>query len=254
MKSQFQLLRPFIPAILGLLLAPAAARASIIGFGNFSGFTPNQNDSGSPPTSPSPGSIELITGQGEQRSIFYDTPQDVTQFTASFTYQCANADSGGFAFVLENDPRGASAVGIYSAFTEECGFNQIAKSVGITFDLDDDATGLYTDGNRSTGEASVSPINLNLTDPINVQLAYSGSTLTETLTDTVTSTSFSTTYLVLTSIPSTVGSSTAVVGITADSGQGDQTFSSFQFDVVPEPASLSLLTLGTIGALLRRRR
>lgn len=232
----------------------SSARASIVGFGNFTNFTINQNDTASPPTEPASGSLELVTGQGEQRSVFYDTPQDVTQFTASFTFQGANIDGGGFAFVVENDPRSAAAVGVYNPYVEECGFGNITKSVGITLDFDDNGTGLYTNGSRGNGEASTNPpINLSGADPINVQLVYSGSTLTETLTDTVTSKAFSNTYLVPTSIPSTVGSSAAYVGITADDSQGEQTFSNFQFtNSVPEPANLSLIA--AVGMLAIRRR
>lgn len=239
-------------AVAGCFISPACA--AIAGFGNFTNFTINQNDTGSPPTEPASGSLELVTGQGEQRSIFYDTPQDVTQFTVSFNYQGAGIGGGGFAFVMENDSRGAGAVGVYNPGSEQCGFYEINKSVGITFDFDDNGTGMYTNGFRSTGEADVDPpVSLITNDPMTVQLAYSGSTLTETLTDTVMSKTFSTTYLVSTSIPTTVGSSSAIVGITADSGQGTQTFSNFQFDVAPEPASLSFIASGGILALRRRR-
>jgi hypothetical protein len=234
------------------------ARADITGFGNFSQFTINQNDSGSPPTVPTSGTIELTNGGKEIRSIFATTPQNVSQFNSSFTYQATQIDAfgtnPGAAFVLEDDPRGASAAG---NSVNAYGFQGITKSVAITFDLGADSTGLFTNGTISGGSASVSPVNLGSGDPINVQLTYSGSTLTENLLDTVTQAKFSTTYLVLTSIPTTVGGSTAFVGLTAgssDIGTANEFFSNFQFTTVPEPSSLVLLCIGGTGLLAYLRR
>jgi hypothetical protein len=245
-----------------IALAPAAAWGSIMGFGNFSTFTINQNDSGSAPTIPSSGTIELTNGGGEDRSIFANTPQNVSQFTASFTFQATDTNTfdndPGAAFVIENDPRGAAAVGnTYAQYA----FEGINKSIGVTLGLGSNSSGFFTDGSVSAGAANVSPVNLDSGDPIQVQLVYSGSTLTETLTDTVTSASFTTTDLVLTSIPTTVGGSTAFVGVTAGSGsQASELFSNFEFTngaAVPEPSSLALLSIGAIGMLvctLRRTR
>jgi hypothetical protein len=249
--------RRLIPAVT-LALAATMARADINGFGDFSQFTINQNDPGSPPTVPSPGAIELTNGTNETRSIFANTPQNISQFTISFTYQATHVNTfgtnPGAALVLENDPSGASAVG--SSADNVYGFEGIAKSVGVTFDLATNATGLFTDGSVTGGAANVSPVSLISGDPINIQLVYSGSTLTENLFDTITSASFSTTDLVLTSIPTTVGGSTAFVGLTAGSpGDADEFFSNFQFtSSVPEPASCGLLGISATAALMRRRK
>jgi hypothetical protein len=107
-----------------------------------------------------------------------------------------------------------------------------------------------------TVTSNVSPVSLISGDPINIQLVYSGSTLTESLFDTTTLASFSTTDLVLTSIPTTVGGSTAFIGLTAGSpGDADEFFSNFQFTTsVPEPASCGLLGIGATAALMRRRK
>jgi hypothetical protein len=258
MKSSLQSPRRLTLAVLGLLLPSAAVHASIIGFGDFSGFTVNQNDSGAAPTVPSAGTIELTNGEDEMRSIFANAPQNVSQFTASFTYQVTGSSTNfvnpGATFVLENDPRGASAVG--TPFWHD-GFQGIAKSVGITFDLNSNTTGLFTDGALGSGGTNVSPVNLLSGDPINILLTYSGSTLSESLFDTTTSASFQTTQLVLTSIPTTIGGSTAFVGLAAASPNvgDDQFFSNFQFvSAVPEPASLGILAIGGVGMLLRSRR
>jgi PEP-CTERM motif len=241
---------------LGMLIIPSAANADIAGFGNFSQFTINQNDSGSPPTVPSAGVLELVNGDNEFRSVFADTPQHISQFTASFTYQVPYAGTfgafPGATFIVENDSRGAAAVG--ATVNDSDAFTGINDSVGIIFDLASNTTGLFTDGNVTSGAANVSPVNLLSGDPIDVQLAYNGTSLTETLVDTVTSAQFSTTDLVLTSIPTTVGGSTAYVGLAAD-GPADQYFSNFDFTSgVPEPSGLGLLGAGAVAALRRRRR
>jgi hypothetical protein len=256
MKSHFPSLRHVVPAVIGLAMASATVHADITGFSNLSQFTITQNDAGSAPTVPSPGTLELTNGGGEARSVFANAPQNISQFTVSFTYQAigtTNSDPGA-TLVLENDPRGASAVGNTSV---NYGFQGITKSVGVTFDLSVNTTGFFTNGSVSGGGASgVSPVILDSGDPINVQLTYSGSTLTENLVDTVTSAKFSTTDLVLTSIPTIVGGNTAFVGLTAASSVGaDEFFSNLQFtSAVPEPACLSLFGVGAIAALIRRRR
>lgn len=253
MNTSFQSFRVLALAFLGVACGPALSNASIHGFGNFSGFTINKNDPGSPPMVPPPGSIELTNGSDEVSSIFYNTPQSITEVTACFTYQNLNSGSiGGFAFVIQNDPRGASAVGMYDPNSEECGLYLITKSVGIAFDLDDNATGFYTNGSFSGGEMSVNPLNLDAGDPINVQLTYFGSVLTASLTDSVTSINLRTASI--TNIPIIVGSDTTFVGITADSGNAEQIFSNFQFtNALPEPAS-GLSIAGVCLVLVRRRR
>jgi hypothetical protein len=43
-------------------------------------------------------------------SLFYSTQLGITSSTAQFTYQTSGGGDG-FAFVMQNDPRGASAIG-----------------------------------------------------------------------------------------------------------------------------------------------
>lgn len=244
-----------LSAALAVIAAGSAARASLSGFGDFSGFKINQNDSGSPPTIPSPGVIQLTNGGSQARSIFAMQRQNISSFTASFVYQATNdTRNSGVTFVIENDPRGASAVG--QDYTN-LGYLGITRSVGITLDLTNDATGLFTNGSVGSGEASISPVILAVNQPIRVDLQYTGSRLTETLTNLTTSASYSTTYLTLTPFATTVGDSSAYVGIAASGYFGaTQYVSSFQFTsgaAVPEPGSTALaLPLGFLA--LRRRR
>ena len=74
MKCSSILYPAVVLAVVDGVLATSIAHADILGFGDFSGFTVNQNDSGSAPTA-SGGTIQLTTLSREYRSIFYDTPR-----------------------------------------------------------------------------------------------------------------------------------------------------------------------------------
>jgi hypothetical protein len=248
-----------LAAFLGVL-APPAAHANIMGFGNFSGFTVNVDDTGSAPTVSS-GTIRLTNAGtvNESRSIFFNTPQSIAGFTASFTYQesaGANGLDPGACFVLQNSTSGAGAVS-----TGDFGYAGLpGNSIGVTLELGGNASGYYTDGSYGGGSPSTSPVNLLSGDPINVTLTYNGSTLQESLLDTTTNASYSNSFLILTPIPTVLGGSTAYVGFTADSyGSSDffggdavnQSFSNFQYTTspVPEPSTFALLGVGAIGLL-----
>ena len=87
----------------GAVMLSAPARADFTGFPpDLSGFTVNQDDTGNAP-SISNGAVHLINGGGEARSIFYNVPQGISQFTASFIYQAdgSNYEDPGACFVLE---------------------------------------------------------------------------------------------------------------------------------------------------------
>jgi len=245
MHNLSYLLRTSIPVLLGVAVAAPLAHADIPGFQDFSNFTINNGDGGAAPTVSIPlGKINLINGGGEQRSIFDNTPQNITQFTASFTFQGQGGNPDGTCFVIQNNAAGASALGFQD------GYSGMIKSAAVALELDNSGntnTALYTSGNLG-GATSSSPVALFTDDPINVSLAYNGSLLNETLVDSTTLASFNTSYVV--NLPSVVGTTTAIVGFTASSNFGSsQSISNFQFTSVPEPASIVLFGAGAMSLL-----
>jgi len=250
MKRLHGLLIAAIVALIEGLVASSVAHADIVGFGDFSGFTVNQNDTGSPPTI-SGGTIQLTSANNETRTIFYDTPQNISiDFTVSFTFK-ANGVSTGASLVLQDSASGASAIGPY---LDPFGYQFFpGKSIGLTLEGGNNASGLYTDGNYGGGSPSTSPVNLSSGDPINVSLTYNGSTLQESLLDTKTNGSYSKSFLILTPFSTVLGASTAYVGLaaTSTSNNAGYYFSNLQFTTspVPEPSTLALLGVSAIGFL-----
>lgn len=246
-----------LAAAAAVALLPAPAEADIIGFGDFSGFTINQTDTGSAPTI-SNGSI-LLTNQNafENRSIFCNARQGISQFTASFTYTLSGYanDVAGACFVLQDSTAAATACGTYNLAA-----GGISPSAEISLEIRNGNpgwSGFYTNGNIGGGSPSTSPVNLYSGDPINVTLTYNGSILHENLLDTVTAASYDASYV--TNLPSILGRSDAFVGITANSGdvncRAAQNFSNFHFtSSVPEPSTLVMTFSAAVGALLWWKR
>ncbi len=218
-----------------------------------------------------PGKIELTDNSGaEVRSIFYNTPQSISNFSASFTYQEVNGSSPssplltqGATFVLQNTSPGPQAVASGSG---ALGFGGLAgffdtRSAGISLELDSPtATTLYTQGEVTLGGANpANPVNLLSGDPIHVSLSYNGSAIHETLTDSVTSATASFSYLV--NLPQLLGGTNEYVGFAAQTPSASlsflpdqQYFSDFQFNAVPEPSTFSLLGITLLLPLARLRR
>jgi Concanavalin A-like lectin/glucanases superfamily/PA14 domain/Bacterial lectin/Immunoglobulin I-set domain len=184
--------------------------------------------------------VMLTDGIGnEDASVFLQYPQYISAFIASYTYQdVGGGGADGMAFVLQNDPRGPSALGGgggglgYSGITPSAAleFNlygpnaPATTSSGINFQVNGVAGAPYVDS---------TPVNPAGGDPIGVTLRYDGTTLWLTLTDTVAQVSFSTNYV--SDLPTLLGTNTAYVGITgADGGVAStQRISNFYFAPTP---------------------
>jgi hypothetical protein len=242
---------------LALVVVAPTAQADILGFNNGVGWTANNNGSGPTFTA----TTLTITDGGffELRSAYNNTPQSITQFNASFTYQATSPGGIGLAdgttFILQN--QGLNALGLGNDGSG-LGVNGISPSAEVELNVyagHTIGTNFEINGANSQNYMSTSPVDLASGDPILVNLSYNGTTLTERLTDTVTSATFSTSYSV--NLASVLGGSTALVGFTGSTGAGTsvQTVSNFSYlTAVPEPASLVLMGIGVSAMTVWQRR
>lgn len=237
------------------------AAADIEGFDNLRGWRYNQapSDTGTRADLPDPDTIHLTNlGTGQARSIFYETKQDITRFSTSFTYQALNAstfgcDYGG-SFIIQNarpDIVGGTGGGL--------GYTGIGDSIAVTLQLTRNASGLWEDG-VSGSSPSVSPLRLSSGNPFHVSLDYDGNILSQTIRDLVTMQEV-TRNIPLGDLSAILGGDTAYIGFSGSTTTGscsghaaDQYFSDFQFTTVPAPGAAALTALAGLGAATRRRR
>lgn len=244
----------------------AVALGDIVGFGDFSGFSVNQDDSAAAPLL-EPGRIGLTNrARFESRSIFYTIRQDITQFTASYTFEALGDPSAPFGacFVVQNSPGGPQTVARYSAsgvttklgYTDTFGAFNRSSAVSMEYGsltAGSSSTALYRDGGVGGGSSDTSPLHLFSGNPIDVTIVYNGTTLRRTFTDRVTGESFQ--QLSAVNIPSIVGGTTAYVGFVATSGTNpntEQWLSNFTF-AVPSPGATAVLGMMALGMGRRRR-
>lgn len=165
--------------------------------------------------------LQLTTaGANQAGSVFWNQPIGVQTFTTDFLFQLSSAQGDGFTFTIQNV--GAKALG---AAGSGLGYQKIAKSVAIKFDLYSnagegiDSTGVYTNGAAPTVPAvdmSASGVVLRSGDSIQAHITYDGSTLLMNLLDLVTNKTFVLTKAI--NIPQIVGANTAYVGFTGSTG------------------------------------
>ena len=204
--------------------ATITAGTPIVTNNSISSFNLSQGAGGGGASLPSvTGSTLMLTANGSTgsaNSAFYPNKVPVSDslgFTAQFTYNVTAGYADGIAFVLQNDPRGATAVS--STGGSDLGYggtNKITKSAAVEFELYPFAShgtafgsnGLIPGdaGNTTTQYTSTTPVNIatkpvgaNYTldlEPVDVTLVYNGpaQTLTETLYGETEHTTFTTTY------------------------------------------------------------
>ncbi len=223
--------------VTGGTLRTGPAAVGVTGFGgNGAGWT--INSSGISSTAVTGNVLTLTDGNVyEIRTAFYNNPVPVGGFNASFVYQVQGAGTiaNGMAFVLQNDTRGASALG---GAGSGLGVGNISTGVAIQPSAEvefsiypgDGVGTAYAANGVWGGYTSTGPVNLANGDPIQVNLSYAGSNLVETLKDLSNSSSWSTTYTNI-NLAAVTGGSAAYVGLTgAAGGYGStQTISNFAF-------------------------
>jgi hypothetical protein len=173
----------------------------------------------------------------EAGSAWYVVPVNVQSFTTNFTIELLNAKGNGMTFAIQNQPPASSDKSIlhvsggpnalannqsglgYSGSTNGAAgaLSGLLTSVAVKFDLTNNSTGIFTNGaNATTQNVTITGVNLNGGNPLNVTFAYDGTTLKMTITDTKTNGSFSKSWAI--DIPTTVGGSSAYVGFTGATG------------------------------------
>jgi hypothetical protein len=224
--------------------------ADIIGFSDFGPVNisgPSQNT-----ISMAGSTFEVTDGQAnEVVSAWNVAPQSITAFTASYTYQ-ATGDSSwlgdGSTIAFQNPANGAmTALGAGSG---GLGYTGIANnSAAIGLDLYNGEQSYRGGSELSTGGQqgqlnNLNNVDLSTGDTMMVRLSYSGTTLTQTVADLATGAAASETYTNV-NLPSIVGSTTALVGITGatDGNASTQTISNFLFKTLPTSAMYTPLGL-----------
>ena len=260
---------------------PMAAYANVTGFSG-PGAGPTQwslpsNSAGGIVSSMSNNILEITSGEygNESTAAWYNTTQDIGgPWTAMFTYQNVNGNGAdGITFTVQDDSRGTAALGDGGNDLGYANNNNgtpasVSPSVAYAmeiynnadeggFGLNGSINGLY---NTTQPYTSISPINPDLTDPINFTISYSGSS-THTLSVTLSqpennNASYTTSETV--DIPTVLGTSLGYIGFTGGTGGAtttqDITNFSFVNSPVPEPAPLALMGVGAACSLLLKRR
>ena len=181
------------------------------------------------------------TGVGNATS-FFETPQYVGAFEASFIYDAQYLSTfplaDGITFCLQDDSRGTAATGSGGG---ALGYNSITPSVAFQINIfpgngiGGAGVGLGVDGNL---ESVIPTGNVNLTNGlVNVWLNYANGNLAVTLSNELSAATFSTNF-VTGDITKLLDNDIAYVGFTAAYG-GDtsiQTVQNFQFVSIPPQA------------------
>lgn len=224
--------------------------ASIDFSGGFAGSTPKLTFNGSAAIL---GTRAELTngGGGEAGSFFSATPVDITKFSTTFTFQLTNPSADGMTFTIQGN--GPTALGVGGG---GLGYNTIARSVAIKFDLYNNAgeginsTGIYLNGATPyTPSVDLTPsgIDLHSGDIFTTTMSYDGTTLALFITDTQTNQTFSQNFAV--NIPVATGAS-AYVGFTAGTGglAATQDILSWQFSPNAPQSPAAPTGLGGIPA------
>lgn len=184
------------------------------------------------------GAVTLTdTSVGGDGSFFFQAPQYVGAFMASFTYQVGgNMAADGTTFCIQNDSRGAAASGSGGG---ALGYSGITPSAALELNIYS-GNGVGGVGYSFNANGTIGPttppgnVVLNNGDPIDITVYYANGQIALTFTDSVAATSFST-NLAVPDLVQTLGTSNAYVGFTGAYGGSTsiQTVSNFKFVSIP---------------------
>jgi hypothetical protein len=173
--------------------------------------------------------VQLTWNAGNTaNSAFMKTPQNITAFNCQFTYDVlapaltsAGGGADGVSFCIQNDPRGASAVGGGGG---SLGVSGITPSVELQINIYNGhpyGIEFQTGGTVDSVFVPLAPI-INFgqnNNPVLIAINYSANNMNLKFTDQVTSASYTTNWAI--NIPQTVGGNTAYVGFTGADGGVD---------------------------------
>jgi hypothetical protein len=190
--------------------------------------------------------LTLTDGNGsESTTAFFDTPQYIGGFIASYVYQPSGAPAraDGVTFCIQNAPGGVAATG---AGGGDLGYYGISNSAAFEINIfiyANGGSGVQFGANGSTPDSGnpTAPyftpglVNVNSGDPINVEIYYNQGVETVWLTDPVTVDTFSTNFVA--DLPAVIGAGSAYVGFTGGDGgsSSTQTVSNFLFSYTTPP-------------------
>ena len=236
------IIRKFSAAVLavtaGLLGQATTATADISGF---SGFAP-VNTAGSASSAvgySADGSTFTVTdgNQGEAASGFFPTPQNVNNFTSTFTYtvpggngtQPQYGQADGFYLVAQNDPAGTAALGGGGGSK---GYGGIAQSAAIGVEIYGTQSASFQVNGTDVGDSGTFAVNNG--DALQVTVKYASGTMSIGFYDPTThQASYGSVNGI--NLPAAVGGNTALIGITGATGgaAATQTISNFKFATTP---------------------
>jgi hypothetical protein len=173
------------------------------------------------------GVLTLTDGAEEEAvSAYWDTPVNIQNFVASWTYLESQGNSRGYTFTVQNS--GLTALG---GTAIDLGYSGIQDSVAVEVNTYayDFGFALGIDGSIPPEPGGTGSVALTNGDPLEFTVVYSGGDLSVTVVDTLTETSFTTNYSV--NVPATVLANTAYVGFTGGDGYATsvQQVSNFSF-------------------------
>jgi hypothetical protein len=189
------------------------------------------------------GGLFLTSDLGnEDTAIFYQAPVYIGGFQASFQYQSGPGSNGsganGITFCIQNDRRGAAAIGSSGSQLGVGTPSPITPSVELEFNIYQangiGGVGIAVETNGAIGAVhSTAPVAINSGDFIAVNLTYLKNVLTINLMDTTTDAQYTLTTNV--NIPAQLGTNTAYVGFTGSDGgsKAFQLVTGFSFISVP---------------------
>ncbi len=223
--------------------------------GNGAGYT--LNSTGITSSAVSANVLKLTDGGGnEARSAFYNWRISPTSgFTASFTY-APNSGTGtadGIAFMLQNDPRGTSALGGGGGALGYAGGTPIANSAAIDLKLYSNVNQTaYDSGGSLSAQTSIGGgISLHNGDPINVMVTYNAQTqvLAWSMTDASNaSLKFSTSQGGV-NLQTVLGGTNAYIGFSGATGGAVSTQTISNFTYTPSVLASNILPATTTTTL-----